>query len=206
MHEILNKVSRETLEELIFYKNEIIKWNKQVNLISNNSVNEIWERHILDSAQLNLYLRNYNNILDIGSGGGFPAIILAILNKNKPKFTINLVEKLHKKTVFLQNIIAQLHLPAIVHNIRIEDYKINSNESIAITSRAFTSLDNILNLTDRFFKNIENIALLPKGCNYKTEIAEAEKKWLFSMDIYNSKLQDGSVILKLSKVKKIIEN
>ena len=137
-------VSRETFEYLLSYEAEIIKWNKHINLVASNE--DIWQRHILDSAQLNSYLSPYSEIIDIGSGGGFPAIVLAILNKSNAEIHINLIEKLQKKCSFLQNIIAKLKLPASVHNVRIEDYihKTNKNKELAITSRAFSSLENIL--------------------------------------------------------------
>jgi len=196
-------VSRETINDLLFFESELFKWNKHINLIGDNTKNQIWERHILDSVQLNEFIKNYNNILDIGSGGGFPGIILAILNKHKAGFNINLVEKLNKKCVFLQNIIARLKLPATIHNMRIEEYKRDMLDPTVITSRAFSSLDNILGLTECFFKNSKCVAFLQKGKNYQKEIVSAEKNWCFSMDIYNSTLQDGSVIFKISDVKKL---
>ena len=196
-------VSRETINDLLFFEAELFKWNKNINLISDNTKNQIWERHILDSAQLNKFIKIYNNVLDIGSGGGFPAIVLAILNKHNEGFKINLIEKLNKKCVFLQNIVARLKLPATIHNMRIEEYKCDNLESIVITSRAFANLDNILTLTESFFKNSKCVAFLQKGKNFQNEIVNAKKNWHFFMYIYNSKLQDGSVILKITDVRKL---
>lgn len=202
LEKLIGNVSRETLNNLLLFEAELYKWNQQINLISDNTKNDIWNRHILDSVQLNNYIYKYNNIIDIGSGGGFPAIILAILNKNRENFIINLIEKLQKKCVFLQNITAKLQLPAVINNVKIENYN-NFADSLVITSRAFASIDQIFQLTEKFFKKDNTVAFLQKGENYEKEIEIAKKKWIFSMDIYNSKLHKDSVILKLSKVKRL---
>lgn len=96
-------VSRETKEKIETYKTLVLEWNCKFNLISKSSVEHIWERHILDSVQLYKYIRPTDKILlDLGSGAGFPGMVLAIMAEQlNPELSINLVESIGKKTLFL---------------------------------------------------------------------------------------------------------
>lgn len=202
LKQIKKNISRETFENLILFEQELLKWNNKINLIGSGTKDKIWQRHILDCVQIDEYLENYNKIIDLGSGGGLPGLVLAILNKNKQNFAIDLIEKDQKKCVFLQNIVAKLKLPAVIQNNRIEDYKIIYKGTLAITSRAFASLSTIFRLTEEFSKHNNIVAFLQKGQNYELEVEEASKNWQFSMDIYNSKLQEHSVILNINNITK----
>uniref|UniRef100_UPI003F6A224A 16S rRNA (guanine(527)-N(7))-methyltransferase RsmG n=1 Tax=Candidatus Puniceispirillum sp. TaxID=2026719 RepID=UPI003F6A224A len=110
-------VSRETLDKFAAYLALLEKWQKSLNLVAKGTLDIAWQRHILDSGQLARYLPpGCKTILDVGSGAGFPGLILSIMQDA----TVHLVESDYKKTVFLQTVIRELELSAIVHNERIE--------------------------------------------------------------------------------------
>ena len=147
----------------------VLKWQNSVNLISNNTIKEGWNRHILDSAQLYFLIpENKESLLDVGSGGGFPGIVIAILNhvlQGNLKH-ITLVESDLKKSLFLEEVIRVLNLQVTVLNERIENIKIQPD---VITARAFAPLDRMLKLLQ---KNVsrETILILPKGKNVDDEL------------------------------------
>jgi 16S rRNA (guanine527-N7)-methyltransferase len=126
-------VSREVKEDLLNYQNLLLKWNKAINLISRNSEKDIWARHILDSLQLLKYIDFLDNIIDIGSGGGFPGIVLSIGGVKN----IALVESDKKKSVFLARA-AKLSLNKIIIIDKRVDEKFTMNCDI-LTSRGFSS-------------------------------------------------------------------
>ncbi|MDN5248636.1 16S rRNA (guanine(527)-N(7))-methyltransferase RsmG [Bartonella sp. TP] len=200
LQQIIGNVSRETFEDLLYYEQEVLKWQKHINLISPNTVNDIWSRHILDSAQLYNYSKNYDNCLDIGSGGGFPGVVLAILNKKKPKFHITLVEKLKKKTSFLQYIISTLALPAIAVAQRIENIA-QQQKAQLVTARAVTQLTQLFELAEPIFAN-GAYALLQKGQNTEQELTQAYKNWTFDLKQHISCIEVSSIILEISNVKR----
>ena len=111
-------VSRETYEKLCAFEEILIKWQNSINLISRSTIKSIWSRHFLDSAQLYSFVRNVEgNIIDFGTGAGFPGMVLAIMGKKN----IHLVESDHKKCVFLKEIAMLTETDITVHNCRIED-------------------------------------------------------------------------------------
>ncbi len=147
----------------------LLKWQKSVKLISNKTIGEGWTRHILDSAQVYFLIENQQHILmDVGSGGGLPAIVIAILNKvlNGPLKQIILVEADLKKSLFLAECARTLKLNINIKRERVENLSLKPD---VITARAFAPLNDLLNL---IHKNVsrETILLLPKGKNVLEEI------------------------------------
>jgi 16S rRNA (guanine527-N7)-methyltransferase len=137
-------VSHETLSELLSFHDLLFKWQKRLNLISPKTINEIWDRHILDSAQLCSFLpKNPCCILDIGSGAGLPGIVLSILTNHK----IHLVESDQKKCAFLRTAISRINLNASVYETRLEDMP--TLKADIITARAFAPLPRLLALTQK---------------------------------------------------------
>ena len=120
-------VSRETFEKFKIFHNTLIKWQESINLISKTSVENIWERHFLDSAQLYTFIKGVKgNVIDFGSGAGFPGLILAIMGHQK----IHLVESDQKKCTFLREVAMLTDVNVQIHNTRIENLefiKINTN-------------------------------------------------------------------------------
>ncbi|WP_019223050.1 16S rRNA (guanine(527)-N(7))-methyltransferase RsmG [Bartonella rattaustraliani] len=198
--EIVPSVSRETMEDLIQFESLIVQWNMHINLISAATIPVLWTRHILDSVQLYPLYNHLSHWCDLGSGGGFPAIVLAILMKEKKTGHIDLVESNGKKVAFLRTVIAQLNLSATVYHCRIEDvYKKIAKPEI-ITARGLASLDDLLRLIFPLLTE-KTKALLQKGRDYATEIKNASANWHFDLLKHKSKIDENSVILEISHVR-----
>ncbi|MBT4873311.1 MAG: 16S rRNA (guanine(527)-N(7))-methyltransferase RsmG [Marinovum sp.] len=192
-------VSRETIEALEHFAALIEKWTVKINLISKASLADLWDRHILDSAQLlKICPRNIQNWLDLGSGGGLPGVVVAILAKELiPKLTMTLVESDKRKSVFLRTAIRELELNAKVLNARIE--KTAPLQADVISARALAELDVLLALAEpHLTKN--TICLFQKGENWQKELSKAQQSWSFHCDITKSETQSGAIILKLGEV------
>ena len=163
-------VSRETYEKLVIFYKTLIKWQKSINLISKSSIENIWVRHILDSAQLYRYTEKIDgNILDFGSGAGFPGLILAMMGHKN----IHLVESDQKKCTFLREVAMLSETEVTIHNNRIENLKFFDVE--LITARALAQLNKLINYAEAFSKKSVSNKILPKmlfliGKYYKKEI------------------------------------
>lgn len=199
LKEIVHSVSRETAASLMAFEEAVKKWQSHINLIANATLPELWTRHILDSAQIAALQPDAKNWCDIGSGGGFPGIVTAILLKEKSGFHIDLVESNSKKAAFLRSVSAEFNLPATVHTCRIETSYIHIKKPEIITSRALASLGKLVELTLPWFEQGAT-ALFQKGRDYKKEMAEAEQNWEFNSVVHQSKIDSQSVILEISKI------
>ena len=137
-------VSHETLSELSCFHDLLFKWQKRLNLISPKTINKIWDRHILDSAQLCSFTPKVPcRILDVGSGAGLPGVILSILTDHE----IHLVESDQKKCAFLRTALSRIRSNALVHETRLEEMP--SLSADIITARAFAPLPRLLSLTQK---------------------------------------------------------
>lgn len=195
-------VSRETFEKLEKYVELVKKWQKSVNLISNTTINQIWERHICDSVQLIGFMDiDSNNFFDIGSGAGFPGLVLSIiLSEKNPTAVVELVESDRKKCLFLNEVKRQLGLNVKISNQRIE--KLDDNKYDVITSRALASLDKLFDYVYRFC-NERTKLIFPKGENFESEILEAKEKWCFDYKVEISKTNEKAVVLIVENLHKI---
>ena len=139
------RVSRETITSLIKYEDLLIKANEGLNLIGNSTINQIWTRHFLDSYQVIDFIdKNDNSLVDLGSGAGFPGLVLAIVSKDKKiPLKIKLIEKSSKKVKFLKEIINELNLKVDVYNQNIFKEQINLIGDVFV-ARAFKPLKIIL--------------------------------------------------------------
>ncbi len=176
----------------------LLKWQKSVNLISPNTISIGWERHILDSAQLYFLLnKKQEKLLDVGSGGGFPGIVIAILNQTLkgPLKEIVLVESDLKKSLFLQECARNLKLNIEVKRVRIESLSYKPN---VITARAFAPLGELLNLVKNNVSR-ETILILPKGKSVDEEIEQVGHQCKIEK-IKNIVNPEGT-ILKIEEVK-----
>ena len=171
-------VSRETLERLGAFEDLVRKWTKKINLIARNDVDHIWDRHIVDSAQVwSSAPDEWNHWVDIGSGGGFPAIILAaIAVEKKPDARFTLIESDQRKATFLRTAIRELNLNAIVLDDRIE--LAPPQNADVISARALASLTILLGFAERHLAPT-GIAVFQKGKIADDEIIEAKHTWAF---------------------------
>ena len=193
-------VSRETIEKLNKYRNFLISNNKLLNLIGKTTENHIFSRHFTDSAQIYDLIEDKSEIIDLGSGAGFPGVILKILmDYNKKDVNITLIEKSPKKCKFLHDLIDKLDLNIKIVNLKIEKFKLNKISTIV--SRAFK---NTVDTMDILFKNndrIESVILL-KGKTYQQELEDAKKKYTFDIEKFKSITSDESFILKITNIKR----
>ena len=196
------QVSRETIRSLEKFENLLIKANKSLNLIGKSTVNEIWNRHILDCFQaIDLIEENNKSLIDIGSGAGFPGLILAIAATDKKiPIKINLIEKSLKKTKFLSEIISKLNLNVEVSckNI-LEDKK--KLEAEIFTTRAFKPLPLTLKLIHSQARNWKKIIIF-LGKSGKSELLQASKNWDMEYKQRVSITSDDSVVISINKLKK----
>ena len=150
------QVSRETITSLVKYENYLIKSNKTLNLIGKSTINEIWLRHFLDSSQVIDFIdKNTSSLIDLGSGAGFPGLIIAILAKDrKIRLKVKLIEKSTKKASFLREIVNYLNLNVEVLNINALMHE-KKLEADLIVARAFKPLKIILQFLDKNTEKLE---------------------------------------------------
>ena len=206
----LYDVSRETMEKLSIYEKLIIEGQKKFNLIGKSTLGSIWLRHFADSAKLLKILKEVYqnsegkalNLLDVGSGAGFPGVVLSIMaDAEKIPINIVLVDSNRKKSLFLESIKKELGVSYAVVNKRSEN--INQKFDI-ITARAVTSLKSFLNLNYNLIRK-ESILVLFKGRKWKEEVNESKKKWNFDLNVVKNNTRidsSGGVTLVIRNLKK----
>lgn len=195
-------VSRETLERLEAYDALLNKWNPAINLVSPATLTQLWTRHFLDSAQLFDLAGNREGLwADLGSGGGFPGLVLAILAKEKrPGQKFVLVESDRRKSTFLMTVARELGLAVDVRAQRIE--AVEPLQAEVLSARALASLDRLLGFAARHLAS-SGLAVFPKGASWREELAEAEKNWSFSVQTHPSLTDPEAAILTFSEVSRV---
>ena len=196
------RVSRETITSLKKYENLLIKANKNLNLIGSSTIKQIWIRHFLDSVQVIDFIdKNDKTMIDIGSGAGFPGLVLAIVAKDrKIPLKIKLIEKSPKKVKFLKNVINELHLNAEVlpQNIFVEPLKLSEDVFVA---RAFKPLKIILELIHSKVENWKKIFIF-LGKTGKSELLQASKMWNIEYKQRVRVTNDDSTVIEINKIRK----
>lgn len=177
----------------------LLKWNAVQNLVSRETEAVLWERHIVDSLQvLPLIGHPAANVLDVGSGGGLPALPLAIALKGSgARFT--LAEPTTKKVAFLRTAIRELQLPATVHAGRVQEIDSRETSFDLITSRALAELHALLPLIHPFF-GPDTVAILHKGKDHAVELAESRLAWEFDVILTNSVTDDRGALLRITNL------
>lgn len=193
-------VSRETFDRLTLFEKRFRAWNARINLVADSTLDDLWSRHIADSAQLFALAPHARTWLDLGSGGGFPGLVIAFLLKQTDGGTIHLVESNRKKAAFLQSIAGEFDLPAHVHAIRIEDAVGRVPLPDIVTARALASLDTLLALASPWLL-VGSGAFFHKGRDYRAEIEESAHNWRFDLVEHRSMVDADSVILEISGLK-----
>ena len=194
-------VSRETYEKFEIYYETLLKWQKSINLISNTTIGNIWVRHFLDSAQLYDFTKNISgNILDLGSGAGFPGLILAMMgNKN-----ICVIESDKKKCTFIREVAMLSDTNIKIYNTRIED--LSFFKPNLITSRALAPLNKLIKYVENYMaKSPSNSEKFPKllflkGKSYKDELLELCKTRNIDYKVYQSITDEFGKIVYINKV------
>ena len=196
------QVSRETIISLKKYENKLISANENLNLIGSSTINDIWSRHFLDSAQVVDFIdENKKTLIDIGSGAGFPGLVLAIILKDrKIPLKIKLIEKSHRKVIFLKDLIKELSLDVEVseQNVLKRQQKLFADVFIA---RAFRPMKIILELIHNNAENWKKIFLF-LGKSGKNELLQASKIWDIEYKQRMSVTSKDSLIIEINKLKK----
>ena len=195
-------VSRETLEHLQTLEVLLRKWNKAINLVSAATLSEVWTRHFADSAQIfALAPENTLHWADLGSGAGFPGLVIAILAKEKqPDLAVTLVESDHRKSAFLLTAVRELGLKADVIAERIEETE--NLDCDVLSARALAPLSKLLEFSGRHLAD-RGVALFPKGARWEEEVASARENWSFDLQVSPSRSDPSGVILKISGAKRV---
>ena len=198
----ITRVSRETITSLKKYEDILTKTNKSQNLIGNSTINDIWTRHFLDSVQVIDFIdKNDKTLIDIGSGAGFPGLVLAIASKDrKIPLKIKLIEKSSKKTKFLKKLIDELQLDAEVINKNIFEYPKKLSEDVFV-ARAFKPLRIILPLIHNKAENWKKIFIF-LGKTGKNELLQASKSWHIEYKQRVSVTSSDSIVIEINKLKK----
>ncbi|MBO6288986.1 MAG: 16S rRNA (guanine(527)-N(7))-methyltransferase RsmG [Alphaproteobacteria bacterium] len=184
----------------------LAEWNEKMNLVSKNSFADVWVRHVLDSAQLITYLpKNLKHLVDIGSGAGFPAIVLAILvERIIPEAKLTLVESITKKTVYLNDVVQKLGLKNVeIINDRVENIGKNTvfKDVDVITARAVAQLD-VLCSYAKHIGNANTKLLLLKGQKWAEEDTLAQNHWQYDLTMYPNKYCLDGVVMELLNLRK----
>lgn len=194
-------VSRETSDRLRCYVDLLLKWNPAINLVSRTTIDDVWIRHIRDSLQLLPLAAPGPRWVDLGSGGGFPGMVIAIAaGQWRPELRITLVEADQRKTAFLAEVARQTATDVSIRNARSEDLEPLGADTLS--ARAFAPLDRLMPHILRHMKP-DGIALLPKGRRHVEEVAEARKSWNFTCDTVPSETDSDAVILKIQGVTRV---
>ena len=196
------QVSRETISSLKKYEDILINANKTLNLVGNSTINEIWTRHFLDSAQVIDFIdKNCKTLVDIGSGAGFPGLVLAIIFKDrKIPLKIKLIEKSPKKTKFLRRVISELNLNVEVLSQNVLEQRTTFMEDVFVT-RAFKPLKIILELIHNKAKNWKKIFVF-LGKTGQNELLQASKSWDMKYKQRMSVTSSDSIVIELNTLKK----
>jgi 16S rRNA (guanine527-N7)-methyltransferase len=170
-------VSRETAARLDRFVALLLDWQKRVNLIARSTEPELWTRHVADSLQLVALAPEARIWADLGSGAGFPGVVIACALADTPGAHVHLVESVGKKAAFLRAAVEATGAPATVHAVRVEDFAKKPPRAIeVITARALAPLPRLLALTSPLLKT-GTYALFPKGQDVAAELTEAAKCW-----------------------------
>ena len=199
---LADDVSRETKERLESFHGLLLKWNPRINLVSESTLKDAWTRHFEDSIQITRIMDQPPKLwLDIGSGGGFPGLVVAIvLHEVSPTTDVILMEADQRKCVFLRTVIRETGLQSKVVSARIE--KAPPMSADVISARALGSLDQLLGFADRHGHQGTK-SLFPKGASWQQEVAEAKKAWSFKHSVHKSQTNPEAVILEIEEIEHV---
>lgn len=201
-------LSSEVADKLQVYSEMLIKWQARINLVGSKTLPELWNRHFRDSAQLSAYIKDVLDTrdiwLDMGSGAGFPGLVLAIMRHGRDKTPIQLIESDQRKAIFLREVIRATEAQAIVHNQRIQQLE---NEDFGgpptlITARALAPLKEIFDLTQKFYTQNTKYLLL-KGQDVARELTLASKYMKIKLTTYPSRTDPSGLVLEITEVTRV---
>ncbi len=192
-------VSRETYERLEYYAALLAKWNPKINLVSRSTLEDLWDRHIVDSAQIFALAKPDAKIwVDMGSGGGFPGLVVAILAKElRPEMSVTLIESDQRKCAFLRTVSRETNCDVTVLSARIE--AVPPMQADILSARALADLNTLLGFAKLHLKT-SGMCLFPKGITWEKEVEKARDSWRFSMQVTKSETQHDAVVLQINEI------
>lgn len=195
------QITAEVERDLIRYHDILKKWNPVINLVSPRTLDTVWDRHFLDSAQVfHAAKAAGGHWVDMGSGAGFPGLVISILLKySEAEGRVSLIEADHRKAAFLATVIRELDLPCTVVVQRIEEAEPEGADWV--TARALAPLDVLFGYASRHLAP-EGRAIFPKGRTYLAEVDAVRDQWSFSMEILPSQSDSEGVLLCFSHLGK----
>ena len=192
-------VSRETREKLELLERELRRWQAIKNLVGPATLDRIWDRHIVDSLQLLDLAPEARTWLDLGSGAGFPGLVLAIAGAERG-LRVHLVESNSRKCAFLRHVVRLAGAPATIHEARLEAVIPGFvGQADVVSARALAALPLLLEWTEPLLK-AGAIGLFPKGRDAEIELTEARKRWTFAADILPSRTDSEARILRITSI------
>ena len=191
-------VSRETVARIETVIATLDEWRTKMNLIGPSEFDQVWRRHVLDSLQLAPLIPTDGHTVDLGSGSGFPALILAA-NFNHQDARMTMIESVGKKCAFLRAAVEAADLPAKVIQGRVE--AANPEKADCVTARAFAPLPKLLAYAEPWLTN-GAYGVIPKGRRWQEELTDALESWRFSYEAIPSVTGDGAV-LRISEVSRV---
>lgn len=194
-------VSRETIDRLKCYECVLTKWNPKINLVSRASLQDIWTRHIIDSVQVFRCSGPVKHWVDIGSGGGLPGLIVALMAADEaPDMKVTLIESDQRKSAFLRNAARECGASIEVISKRIEQAEPQNAD--VLSARALADLSVLLEFSERHLSS-EGVALFPKGVNWKKEVDNARQRWRFDLEPITSLTEPDAVVLRIKGVVRV---
>lgn len=194
-------VSRETIDQLQVFSDLLAKWNPKINLVSRSSLDDMWNRHIVDSIQVFRCVSPAGHWVDLGSGGGLPGAIVGIIALSEaPDLKVTLVESDQRKSVFLRTVARETGAKFTVMSERIE--KVPPLNADILSARALANLSTLLEYSDRHL-SATGVGLFPKGVNWEKEVTDARQRWHFQTEPITSVTEPGAVILKVLGVSRV---
>ncbi len=194
-------VSRETIARLKSFETVLRKWNPRINLVSRNSLDHLWNRHIIDSIQVFRCVEAPHKWVDIGSGGGLPGLIVALVAAEEaPGLDVTLIESDQRKSAFLRTAARECDVKVNVISARIEQAAPQNAE--VLSARALADLDDLLGFAERHLKS-DGVALFPKGVSWKKEVDNALERWRFDLEPITSLTEPDAVVLKIKGVARV---
>lgn len=192
-------VSRETIERLKLYADLLLRWQKAVNLVAPGTLDDVWHRHIADSAQfVDLLPQGATKQTDLGSGGGFPGLVIAIMRADQPLFRTTMVESDQRKSAFLREVARQTGIAVDIVNGRIENPETHAKvaSTDVVTARALAPLGRLLELSAAYY-SVGTIGLFAKGREVDQELDDARRMCTFEHRLVPSVTQLGAYIVEI---------
>lgn len=197
-------VSRETLDKLVIYADLLRHWSRVQDLVAPGTMAAVWQRHFADSAQLLAIAPEARCWLDLGSGAGFPGMVIAIMLADHAETRVHLVESNSRKCAFLRDVAHRTGAPVDIHDRRIEQAptQITLSNLQVVTARALAPLSRLLGLAAPFLSS-QAVGVFPKGRDWARELEAARAEWSFEAAVSHSRTDPEGRIIAVRQLRRL---